>query len=86
MDLNELKKKLYDYNVPERWYSIDNGLKYDACVLYRNYSKWEYFYLDERGNRLDYKILDNDSAAYEHLWTKIEYQLRIFKVRPRDVD
>lgn len=83
MDLNELKKRLYKSNVPERWYSIDEGLKPDACILYKNYSKWEFFYLDEKGNRTDYRIFDNDDEAYEYLWKKMEYQLKIFKIEPR---
>ena len=45
MKLTELKKELEGNNVPERWYSINEGLKPDACNLYKNYSLWEYFYL-----------------------------------------
>jgi hypothetical protein len=53
MDLKTLKKKLLENNISESMYSIDDGLKPDAFILYRNYSKWECFYLDERGNRDD---------------------------------
>lgn len=79
MKLDELKQKLLLSNAPERWYSIDDGLKADAYILYKNYSIWEYFYLDERGNRLDYKIFKEEEEAYEHLWQKIKNRLEIFK-------
>lgn len=84
MNLSELKNKLYKNNVPERWYSLDEGLKPDACILYKNYSKWEFFYLDEKGNKYDYKIFQNDEDAYDYLWKKMEYQLEIFKIAPRN--
>ena len=79
MNLLELKDKLYRNNVPERWYSLNDGLKPDACILYKNYSKWEFFYLDEKGGRHDYKTFDSDEEAYEYLWKKMEYQLEFFK-------
>jgi hypothetical protein len=37
-------------------YCIDDGLKSNAYILYKNYLKWEFFYLDEKGNRNDYQI------------------------------
>lgn len=83
MDLNELKDKLNKHNVPDRWYSLDEGLKPDACILYKNYSKWEFFYLDERGDRHDYKIFQSDEEAYNYLWMKMERQLVVFKIKPR---
>ena len=83
MDLLELKDKLYWNNVPEYWYSLDDGLKPDACNLFRNYEKWEYFYLDERGGRNDYKIFNRAEDAYEHLWKKMERQLEVFNIRPK---
>ena len=83
MNLTELKKELEDNNVPERWYSIDEGLKPDACNLYKNYSLWEYFYLSEKGERMDCKIFDNDNAAYEHLLEKMKRQLKVFNIAPK---
>lgn len=83
MNLNELKDKLYWNNVPDRWYSLDEGLKHDACILYKNYSKWEFFYLDEKGGEHDYRVFDNDNDAFEHLWNKMQYQLKVFKIKPK---
>lgn len=84
MKLVELKEKLYWNNVPERWYSLDEGLKPDACILYKNYSKWEFFYLDEKGNRNDYEVFDDEEKAYEHLWKKMKYQLSVFNIEPKE--
>ncbi|MBI3235280.1 MAG: hypothetical protein HYZ42_14805 [Bacteroidetes bacterium] len=79
----ELKDKLYWSNTPEHWYSLNEGLKPNACILYKNYSSWEYFYLDEKGERHDYCIFIKDNDAYEYLWKKMEYQLDIFNIKPR---
>lgn len=83
MNIDQLKEKLFTNNVPERWYSLDEGLKPDACILFKNYSNWEFFYLDEKGNRHEYKVFANDEEAFDYLWKKIEYQLRVFKIPPR---
>lgn len=83
MNLIELKDKLCRYNVPGRWYALDEGLKPDACILLRNYRIWEYFYLTERGERLDHRVFDNAEDAYAFLWDKMKHQLEIFKIKPR---
>lgn len=83
MNLIELKDKLYWNNVPERWYSLNDGLKPDACILYKNYSTWEFFYLDEKGGRNDVHFFKNDEEAYNYLWKKMKYQLEIFNIEPR---
>jgi hypothetical protein len=83
MDLSELKDKLYWNNVPERWYSLDEGLKPNALHLYKNYSQWEYFFLDDRGERTDLRIFYSDEDAYNFLWKMLEAELKVFKVQPR---
>lgn len=84
MNLIELKDKFYWNNVPERWYSLNEELKPDACILYKNYSMWEFFYLDEKGERHDYRTFNNDEEAFEFLWKKMEYQLDVFKIKPKE--
>jgi hypothetical protein len=83
MDLLELKDRLYWANVPDRWYSLNEGLKPDACILYENYSRWEFFYLDEKGGRNDFKVFSNAEEAYDYLWSKMEYLLQSSKIEPR---
>lgn len=83
MNLIELKDKLYKYNVPDQWYSLDDGLKPDACILFKNYSVWEYFYMSEKGERSDHKVFENAEDAYDFLWEKMKYQLDLFRIKPR---
>jgi hypothetical protein len=83
MTLLELKDKLYRNNVPDHWYSLDDGLKPDACILYKNYAVWEYFYLDEKGGRNDIRAFNNEEQAFDHLWEKMAYQLSFFGIKPR---
>ncbi len=84
MNLKTLQEKIMQNDVPERWYSIDNGLKPDACIIYKNYSTWECFYLDERGNRDFYTICTSDEDAYDWLWSKIEGLLKFRKKVRKD--
>jgi hypothetical protein len=79
MDLSELKEKLYSNKVPKNWYSLDEGLKPDSCILYKNYNVWEFFYLDEKGDRHEYQIFKTDTEAFEHLWEKMKEELIFFK-------
>lgn len=79
----ELKDKRYWSNVPERWYSINEGLKPDACILYKNYSIWDFFYLDEMGERHENRVFSTDEEAYEFLWSKMEKQLNVFNIQPK---
>lgn len=82
MTLEELKDKLYQYNVPERWYSLDEGLKSDAYIVSKNHSFWEVFYT-ERGEQHDFQVFISEEEAYDYLWKKMESQLRVFKIQPR---
>lgn len=79
MNFEELKYKIEQNNIPDNWYSLDDGLKPDACILYKNYAQWEYFYLDERGGRNDLRIFYKDDEAFDFLWSKLESQLRILR-------
>ena len=83
MNLAELKNKLALHNVPERWYSLDDDLMPDACILFKNYSKWEFFYLDEKGDRYDFRIFVDESDAFDYFWKKMEYQLDAFNLNPK---
>jgi hypothetical protein len=76
MTLQELKNNIEVNNIPSFAYSIDGGLTPNAHILYKNYSKWEYFYLDERGGRNGFVEFSNEEAAFEHLWKKLETELK----------
>ena len=56
MRVEELKEKLNELKVPKEWYSINEGLKFDAYILNKVYYYWEYFYFETR--------FDKEPAAY----------------------
>lgn len=67
MNIIELKAKLDELGVGSNEYSLDGSVSnWDTIVLYKNYSKWEVFYIDERGNRDDKHIFysENDACTY----------------------
>jgi len=72
MDIVELKNKLDDLNVYSGFYSLDGSLLPDSIVLYHNYTKWEVFYFDERGNRDNEKTFfsENDACSYIYEYFK----------------
>lgn len=79
MKKSDLLDMLKKNQVPESWYSLDDGLKMDAFVIIENYSCWEFFYLDEKGDRQDFHLFSREEEAYDYLWSKIDYDLRVFR-------
>jgi hypothetical protein len=79
MNIRKLKAVLESMAVPHRWYSINDGLKVDALVLYENYRYWEFFYYSEKGDRLDHKIFETEHEACLYFLDKIRFQLDLLK-------
>ena len=50
MTRKELERKLEKSGRLSRYF-LDGSLRSDCGILLRNYSVWEYFHMDERGNR-----------------------------------
>jgi hypothetical protein len=76
MTQKELEEKIRLSNVPDHFYSLNDGLKSNAYILYKNYAKWEFFYLDERGGRNTFKEFTNDEEAFDFLWTMLEKEMK----------
>lgn len=76
MTVEELKQNIISWNVPGSLFSINEGLKPNAYVLFENYGKWEFFYLDEKGQRMDYKVFYHSSDAYDYLWKKLYEEMQ----------
>lgn len=68
MTIEELKEKLSKINVKETDYSLDGTLKPDAIILYKNYYKYEVFYMDERGGRNEEKVFTTEQAACDYIY------------------
>ena len=74
MEYNDLIDKINEYNIPSSWYSINQGLKPNAYILFKNYDKWEYFYLDEKGERLGERVFTDPKKAFDFLWNKLLFE------------
>lgn len=76
MTIEELMQKIVSWNVPESLYSINEGLKPNAYILYENYGKWDFFYLDEKGDRSGYTTFRQVADAYDYLWNKLYTEMK----------
>ncbi len=86
MTPKEFEEKVRTNKVPDELYSLDNGLKPNAFILYKNYAKWEFFYLDERGVRNDFKEFTNGEEALHFLWAMLEKEMKYPpSIRPKSV-
>lgn len=63
MIVKDLKDKLKKLNIKESHYSLSGELKSDSIILYYNYTKWEIFYMDEKGHRNQLGIFDKEEDA-----------------------
>lgn len=63
MDIQELEKKLTELRVPSHYYSINDNVSADTYILNKVYNYWEFFYIDERGGRNDYRKFNNENDA-----------------------
>lgn len=68
MNRVELKKELDLLGVSGARYSLYDELKSDCIILFHNYSKWEVFYLDERGGRNDERNFGSENEACLYIY------------------
>ncbi|MBD1362336.1 hypothetical protein IDJ77_00815 [Mucilaginibacter sp. ZT4R22] len=68
MNRIELKEELDKLSVYPGFYSLYDELLPDRIVLYHNYSKWEVFYFDERGNRNDEVVFPTEGDACNYIY------------------
>lgn len=76
MDIIYLEKELNNLGIPKHYYSINGDLKSDTYILNNICSKWEYFYLDEKGNREGYKSFEDENKACEYLLEKLRTEIK----------
>lgn len=85
MDLEIFKRKVKENNIPDSLYSINEGLKINAYNLYKNYAIWEYFYLNEKGERKDFKKYKAVEDALDYIWEKLQTELKYpFDIPPKN--
>ena len=76
MNISNLLLNIEKLGVPKSYYSINGSLSSDTYILNQVYDKWEYFYFDEKGNKNDYQMFDNESDACECLLKVLEEEMR----------
>jgi len=79
MNKEELKHKLEELDVYYGFSSLEGDLLPDRIVLYHNYTKWEVFYFDERGNRDNEKIFFSENDACNYVYEHFKKQNRIIR-------
>ncbi len=85
MDLTTLKNKLRENKVPESWYSLYDGLKGNAWMLWEIHGMWEVYYMDERGGQMEDNrhLFISEETACDFLWEKMANALK-YSQRPPD--
>jgi hypothetical protein len=76
VNISQLEQELDRLGIAKNRYSINGHLAGDTYVLNQVYSKWEYFYFDEKGNRIGYRNFDHENDACEYLLEKFKNELK----------
>jgi hypothetical protein len=79
MDIKSFREKTIANKVPDSWYSINSGVKFNACILVYNKSYWESFYFDEKGETNNLNLFSNEDEALDYLWKQIEKMMLLYK-------
>ena len=77
MNREELKNHLDALEIYPEFYSLEGNILPDRIVLYYNYTKWEVFYFDERGNRDNEKVFFSENDACNYIYEYFERQKKI---------
>lgn len=76
MNTISLVEELNKIGVPVRYYSINGDLISDTYILNQVHDKWEFFYFDEKGNKNDCKIFNNENDACMYLYKVLETEMK----------
>lgn len=65
MSTEEMKTRIEELNIPSRYYSINGNIASDRYIFRQIYTYWECFYIDERGNQMDFcDTCKNNEGVY----------------------
>ncbi|MDI6619749.1 MAG: hypothetical protein QME45_14030 [Clostridiales bacterium] len=76
MNIKQLENELDNLGIPKNYYSFNGHLLTDTYILNQVYSKWEYFYYDEKGNQEGYKSFDNEDEACRYFLKKLKNEIK----------
>lgn len=75
MNSGELKIKLDELNIPNRYYSINSNIASDRYIFRQVYTYWECFFIDARGGLNDYHRFDSENDACEYFLKALKTEL-----------
>ena len=76
MNIIELQLALQNLGISGSYYSLNCGEKPMALILNKNETRWEIFYIDERGNKDKSKIFLSESEACEYMLNLFQKYIR----------
>ena len=53
----------------------------DTYILDQIYGQWEFFYFDEKGNKNNYKVFNNENDACMYMLNVLENEISIACIR-----
>jgi hypothetical protein len=75
MNIQELKIRLDELNIPNTWYSLDGEAIPNRSILQRGGGKkgyWVIYGIDERGNKSDFKEFYYEYEACEYFYQMLK--------------
>jgi hypothetical protein len=74
-----LREKTIANKAPDSWCSINNGVKFYACILVDYRSCWESFYFDKKRGINNLNLFSNEDEVSDYLWKQIERMMLLYK-------
>jgi hypothetical protein len=78
MKIEDFNLKIEKHKMPNSWYSINDGMKFNASILLDNKTYWESFYYDEKGETNNLHLFSNEDEALDYLWGEIEDMIKLY--------
>jgi hypothetical protein len=73
MNIEILKAKLEQLNIPQGIYSLSGGLPNESYCIAQKDNKWEVYY-SEHGSKSSLKTFENENVACEHFLALMKNQ------------
>jgi hypothetical protein len=81
-NIAELRKSLEKMDVKKTWYSICENYQGDTYVVTFENNCWMFFYFDEKGNKENIRMFDNESDACSFFYETIVKELKTPTSKP----
>lgn len=78
MNVEELRRRLDELGVPQRFYTINGHLASDTYILNWVHSFWEYFYFDEKGQARGVKRFESEEEACAYFYQRLKDEMKYY--------